>query len=122
MFFNPSQVRVFIYSNPIDMRRGFEKLSCYIREDLSEDLLAGQFFLFLGKNRRRLKVLYYDGTGLILVTKRLEEGIFMSVHELSDVHEITSAEMALIFSGNRIRYSLATRGKQKNVIHIDKED
>lgn len=122
MFFNPSQVRVFIYDQPIDMRRGFEKLSFYIRDEMGQDLLAGQFFLFLGKNRRRLKVLYHDGTGLVLLVKRLEEGIFMDLAELKEVREISPSELSLIFSGHRIRYSLATRGKQRTVVQAEKSN
>jgi len=110
----PRHVRVFIYAKPIDMRRSFEKLSYYVREEMGEELTSGQFFLFLGKNRRRVKVLYYDDTGLVLVIKKLEEGIFMNVSELSEVREINSSELSLIFSGHRIRYSLTTRGKQRD--------
>jgi transposase len=119
MFFS-SSLRIFLYSQAIDMRSGFERLTYYVRESLKQDVLRGDGYLFLGKNRRRAKVLYYDGTGLVLLTKRLEQGIFMAVSELKDVREITSGELSLILSGHRIRYSLATRGRVRTVVEAQK--
>lgn len=109
MILNHRGIRVFIYGNPIDMRCGFERLSYFVREHLRSDLLAGHIYLFLGRNRRRAKALLFDGTGLVLIHKRLETGRFMAVEELQDVGEITASELGLILDGTRIRLSMAAR-------------
>ena len=66
MFLNHRKVRVFLYGQAIDMRAGFERLSSYVREGLKQDVTEGHLYLFLGKNRRRAKVLLFDGTRLTL--------------------------------------------------------
>jgi transposase len=109
MIFDPHHTRVYIYSHPIDMRYGFERLSHLVREQMSEDILEGNLFLFLGKNRKRAKVLYFDHTGLILLVKRLEGGKIMSLFDLEEVEEISVEELSFLLSGARLRFS----GKRK---------
>ena len=67
-------VRVFAYSQPADMRKGFDGLYGLVREHLKRDPLSGDMYLFVSGNRRRAKVLMWDGTGLCLYAKRLEKG------------------------------------------------
>jgi len=105
MLFDEERVRVFVYQEPIDMRSGFERLSYYVREVFGEDLLEGHMFLFLGKNRRRAKVLFFDHTGLILLTKRLEGGRLMAISELEFVQEITISELKFLLSGSLLRFA-----------------
>ncbi len=69
-------VRVFLAVEPCDMRKGFEGLHALVGERLREDVKSGALFVFTNKRHTRLKVLYFDGTGLWLMTKRLEEGTF----------------------------------------------
>jgi transposase len=69
-------VRVFLAVEAIDMRKGFEGLHALIGERLKEDVRSGALFAFTNKRRTRLKALYFDGTGLWLLTKRLEQGTF----------------------------------------------
>jgi len=66
------RVRVFAYGQPCDMRKGFEGLSGLVREQLGRDVLSGELFLFVSRRRVRAKVLHWDGTGLCLYAKRLE--------------------------------------------------
>jgi len=115
LFGELQKVRVFIYSEPIDFRFGFERLSYFVREHLKADILEGDMYLFLGKNRKRAKVLLFDHTGLILLTKRLEGGKLMTLMDLEFIHEITTTELSLILSGARIRLpkqSVRPNGKQ----------
>lgn len=98
---------MFVYGEEIDMRSGFERLAYYVRERMGNDLLAGHVYLFLGRNRRRAKAICFDGTGLVLIHKRLETGRFMSVAELSDAKEIASSELALILDGASVRLPVA---------------
>ena len=69
-------LRVFLAVEPCDMRKGFDGLHGLISERLAEDVKSGALFVFTNKRHTRLKVLYFDGTGLWLMTKRLEEGTF----------------------------------------------
>ena len=69
-------LRVFLAVESIDGRKGFEGLHALIVERLLEDVRSGALFVFTNKRRTRLKALYFDGTGLWLLTKRLEKGTF----------------------------------------------
>ena len=84
-------VRVFLAVEPCDMRKGFEGLHALIGERLKEDVRSGALFVFTNKRHTRLKVLYFDGTGLWLMTKRLEEGTFA----WPKLEEIGAAKLAL---------------------------
>jgi len=93
---------VFIFNEYVDMRSGFNRLSMVVREKMSRNLLEGDLFIFLGKNRKRLKALCFDGTGLLLISKRLERGSFMSL-SLIEEFEITEDELDQLLSGSLIR-------------------
>jgi transposase len=69
-------LQVFVALDPIDMRKGFEGLYGAVSEKLKADVKSGALFAFTNKRRTRLKVLYWDKTGLWLMTKRLEKGTF----------------------------------------------
>jgi len=94
--------RVFVYELLIDMRAGFDRLSMLVREKMGRNILEGDLYLFLGKNRKRLKAICFDGTGLCLINKRLEKGSFMLLSDL-DSFEITSDELDVVLSGGVIR-------------------
>ena len=66
-------LRVFLCVEPCDMRKGFEGLHGLVSERLKEDVRSGALFVFCNQRHTRLKVLYFDGTGLWLMTKRLEK-------------------------------------------------
>lgn len=84
------------------MRGGFERLMYFIREKINHDLDQGHLYLFFGKNRKRIKALFYDGSGLVLVSKKLEKGMFMSGNNLLDLKEISSKEFEFLFHGGHI--------------------
>lgn len=84
------------------MRAGFDRIAMLIREQMGQNLLDGDLFLFLGRNRKRLKGLCFDGTGLLLFSKRLEKGVFMKLSEM-ETYEISREEMDQLLSGSLIR-------------------
>ncbi len=94
-------VRVLAYATAVDMRKGFEGLSALVVNDLGRDLLRGDVFLFVGKTRRRAKVLYFDGTGLCLLAKRLDKGKFARLWDRAagPALELTLSELALFLEG-----------------------
>lgn len=71
-----NQVRIFLFNDPVDMRKSFEGLSSLIDEAFPGDLLKG-YFVFLNRCRDRMKVLYWDGDGFAIWYKRLEKGTFL---------------------------------------------
>jgi transposase len=69
-------LRVCLAAGPADLRRSFEGLALLVKEALKEDERSSQIFVFTNKRRDRIRLLYWDGTGLWLMTKRLEQGTF----------------------------------------------
>jgi len=69
-------LKVWVCLEAIDMRKGFEGLAGLVAERFAEPLTGGALFVFGNRRRNRLKILYFDGTGLWLMTKRLEQGTF----------------------------------------------
>ena len=69
-------VRVLVATRPVDFRRGAESLAALVREQLRHDPFSGTIFIFRSKRADRLKILAWDGTGLVLFWKRLEQGAF----------------------------------------------
>lgn len=74
------RIRVFAFCQPVDMRKSFNTLAALVRQ-MGQDLLKGDAFLFVSRRRNRAKVLWFDGTGLCLLAKRLETGRFAAVWE-----------------------------------------
>ncbi len=72
----PGSLKVFVAVEPCDMRKGFQGLYALASERLGEDPRQGALFVFINRRHNRLKILYCDGTGLWVMTKRLEEGTF----------------------------------------------
>ena len=66
------QVAVYAYTQPTDMRKSFDGLAALVTQGLQRDPLGGDLFLFVSRNRKRAKVLLFDGTGVCIYAKRLE--------------------------------------------------
>jgi len=66
MFFPEGQVRIWLYTRPTDMRKSFDGLSVLVKEQLCEDPLSGQLFVFVNRKRTYLKALYFDRSGYAL--------------------------------------------------------
>ena len=69
-------LKVFVALEPVDMRKSFNGLEGLVSERLGEDFRQGALFVFSNRRHTRLKILYWDGTGLWLLIKRLEKGTF----------------------------------------------
>jgi transposase len=69
-------LRVCLAAQPIDFRGGFDRLSALVDHELGQSTLSSQVFVFTNKRRNLIRLLYWDGTGLWLMTKRLEKGTF----------------------------------------------
>jgi len=99
----PPSVRVFICLEPTDMRKGFDGLAAVTRDRLKEDPLSGHLFVFFNRKRDRVKILFWDRSGLIVWYKRIERGRFrlasLDAHGSDHRVEVEAAELSLILEG-----------------------
>jgi len=72
----PAGVQVFVALEPVDMRLGFERLSGMVRERMGYEPRSGALFVFLGRRRQLVKILFADATGICVFAKRLDSGVF----------------------------------------------
>ncbi len=94
MFSFPHQTKVYLAVEPVDMRKSFNGLWAEASDRLREDPFSGALFVFANKRRDRLKILYWDGSGVWVFAKRLEEGRF-SWPRGSDARKLDLSPQAL---------------------------
>lgn len=100
MFGPNRRTRIFVCKEPTDMRSSYDSLFSRVKVVLGQDPFSGHLFLFINSRRTSIKCLYYDGTGLVIISKRLEKGLFSKInpHYRRDI-VLTQAEFALFFEG-----------------------
>ncbi len=98
-------MRVYLCTSTTDMRKGFDTLSALVRDGLGYDPLSGHLFLFVGRRRDRIKLLYWDRDGFALWYKRLEQGTFrLPVAEPDAASiELRASELAMLLEGIDLR-------------------
>ncbi len=97
----PAGVKVHLALGHTDMRKGIDGLAMLVQEVLKEDGFSGHLFAFRGRNARMIKILFWDGSGLCLFTKRMEHGGFIwpRVHEVGECVILSSAQLAMLIEG-----------------------
>ena len=95
----PPAVRVFVYTQPTDMRRSFDRLAAMTREILCQDPLSGHLFVFVNRRADRMKVLFWDRSGFCLYYKRLEQGVFHLPSSDALCLEMDTMRLSLILEG-----------------------
>jgi transposase len=95
----PPSVRIFVATAPADMRRSLDGLAAMTRDFLGEDPLSGHLFVFRSKTGHRVKILYWDRSGLCLWYKRLEKGVFRFPEATGSRVEVEAADLMLILEG-----------------------
>ena len=99
-------LKVFVAVEPCDLRRGHNGLLALVGDKLKEDIRTGALFVFTNRTRHLLKILYWDGTGLWLLSKRLEKGTFSWPRpaEPGTVKlKLTPEAFAMLTDGNDLR-------------------
>jgi transposase len=93
--------RIYLCTTPADMRKGFDSLAMLVRDALGRDPLSRDLFLFVGRDKDRIKILYWDGDGFALWYKRLEEGSFRlpSAKTVGASLELKASELAMLLEG-----------------------
>lgn len=97
----PSAVEVYLASDRVDMRKGFEGLSAIVRNQWSKDLYSGHIFAFVGRRLDRVKLLWWDRGGPVLYYKRLERGRFCmpDVDASTQVVRLDAAQLSMLLEG-----------------------
>jgi transposase len=92
-------VRVMIATRPVDFRKGAEGLAALVKAELGGDPFSGTVYVFRAKRTDRIKLIFWDGTGMCLVAKRLEDGEFRWPKMQDGVMHLTAAQFSALFEG-----------------------
>jgi transposase len=106
----PAGVRVWLAAGHTDMRKGFDGLATMVQTALAVNPFCGHVFVFRGKRGDILKVLWFDGQGLMLLAKRLERGRFVWPQATSGSVSLTSAQLSMLLEGIDWRMPVRTHG------------
>jgi transposase len=112
----PAQVRIFVCTEPVDMRCGFDRLACLARERVGEDPQSGALFVFCAKRATRLKVLWFDHDGYCLLYKRLHRSVFrLPIDGTSISLRIDGAQLATILKGEAVASKNGKRRRRRGL-------
>ena len=92
-------VRVLLATKPVDFRKGAESLIALVRETMSADPFSGAIYVFRAKRADRIKLVYWDGTGVCLFAKRLEDGEFRWPKPRDGALRLTAAQLSTLLEG-----------------------
>ena len=95
----PPGVRILLAARPVDFRKGMDGLAALVQQALRADPFAGDVFIFRPNRTDRVKILVYDGTGLVLYAKRLEAGRFCWPSPVEGVVRLSAAQLATLLEG-----------------------
>ncbi len=95
----PASVRIWLASGATDLRKGFDTLAELVRQQLQCDPLSGQLFVFRNQRGDRVKLLYWDDDGFVIVYKRLEAGTFRFPAADAAGVEIRAADLQMLLDG-----------------------
>jgi transposase len=99
MIVPPTGVRVLIATKPVDFRKGMDGLAAYVQESFRADPFSGIIYVFRAKRADRVKLLFWDQTGLCLLSKRLEEGKFRWPNVQDGVMRLSPAQLSALLEG-----------------------
>jgi transposase len=99
MIVPPTGVRVLVATKPVDFRKGMDGLAAYIQEALKTDPFSGVIYVFRAKRADRVKLLFWDQSGLCLLTKRLEDGKFCWPTVQDGVMRLSPAQLSALMEG-----------------------
>lgn len=97
----PSSVKIFIYTQPTDMRSGFNKLTMLTENFMQKDPFSGYLFVFFNRTGDKCKILFWDRTGFVIWYKKLEEGTFekLKYPPKTSSLEVDAAKLSWILEG-----------------------
>jgi transposase len=92
-------VRVMVATKPVDFGKGMEGLAALVREAMGSDPFCGTVYVFRAKRADRVKLIFWDGTGMVLVAKRLEDGKFRWPGVQDAIMRLSAAELQALLEG-----------------------
>jgi transposase len=92
-------VRVMMATRPVDFRKGVDGLAALVRDTMGADPFSGTVYVFRAKRADRVKLVFWDGTGVVLMAKRLEEGAFRWPKIEDGVVRLTAAQISALLEG-----------------------
>lgn len=92
-------IRVMMATKPVDFRKGAEGLAALVREKMRGDPFSGVIYVFRAKRADRVKLIFWDGTGMVLVAKRLEDGAFRWPQVQDGVLQLSAAQFQALLEG-----------------------
>ena len=95
----PAGIRVLVATKPVDFRKGGDGLAALVHEALGEDPFSGTIFVFRSKRADRVKLLAWDGSGLVLFWKRLEQGAFRWPPISDGMMRLTASQLTALVDG-----------------------
>ena len=104
----PAGAQIWIAAGITDLRRGFDGLSALVQMKLEQDPFGGQVFVFRGRRGDLIKVLWWDGDGLCLFSKRLERGRFVWPQAENGTVALTRAQLSMLLEGIDWRHPVRT--------------
>jgi transposase len=99
----PTATRVFVATVPVDLRGSFNRLFALTQAVLQQDPLSGHWFVFTNRQRNRVKILFWDGSGLWVCAKRLERGRFTWPDTERPSASLRSEELSALLSGLEVQ-------------------
>ncbi len=104
----PAVTRIWLAAGTTDMRKGFTGLCSLVQGALASNPLCGHLFVFRGRRGDLIKLLWWDGTGLCLMAKRLERGRFIWPQARNGTVSLSSAQLSMLLEGIDWRHPLRT--------------
>jgi transposase len=99
MIFPSNRVRILVATRPVDFRKGLDGLAAVVKNELRKEPFTGTVFVFRAKRMDRLKLLYWDGSGLVMAYKRLEDTTFTWPAITDGLMTLSHAQFEALFSG-----------------------
>ena len=112
----PDDIRIYVACGHTDMRKSIDGLSAIVSQNFRLDPFQNEIFLFCGRRRDRLKALFWEGDGFLLLYKRLENGVFQWPKTTGDVRKITHQQYRWLLEGLTIDQKKAIQKIENKVI------
>lgn len=103
MWFSEPDVKIWLYSQPTDMRKSYNGLIVLVKQKLQENPLSGHYFVFINRRKTQMKILYFERTAYCIWSKRLEQGQFNSEQNIGDKIALNSTDLKMIIEGIKVK-------------------
>jgi transposase len=100
-----AEIKILVATKPVDFRRQADTLAALVQEALGENPYSGSIYVFRPKRTNRVKLLWWDGTGICLLTKRLENGQFRWPAIADGTIPLTRDQLSILLEGLEWRHT-----------------